>query len=58
MHYLTLRYRGDIYRVLYEPSTLDIVEVLWFITSSQAVALDVDELDLDLRNLIEKAMST
>ena len=57
MEILHLHYQGDLYRVLYDPDVLVVLDLFWYITPDQApTRLDYDEIEPELRELIEKGI--
>lgn len=57
METITIYYAGTTYRVVYEPDTCEIVEVLQYLDATHAKLVDFDELDEQLQNKIEKAVA-
>ena len=56
MEYINLHYRGDLYRIIYDADALVVVDVLWYCTPERAISLDYDDLEPDLKELVDKAV--
>ncbi len=57
METLTLIYHDAIYRILFDPDTLAVVEIVQFTEGKPGVVVDFDELNEELQDKIERAVS-
>ena len=56
MDYINLYYRGDIYRIIYDPDALVVTDIIWYCTPSNPVSLEYSDLDPELQDMVDRAV--